>query len=394
MLTAKLEAATSNGPIAETLAGADAALIEQKVDLIPSQKRRNGGFGYVALLKGFIYHVDYQREGTGGVRVYWKCTQRGGCGARIITNKDGLILNARNNYHTHEPLEEGNENKAVRSGRSRSFNYQTNLALIREISKRKQTIFGYNDALTPEENVIHREIAWEEIKSALTAQGHTKFSGKDWKLLRAHGWQQARQTALSKKFINLVPGAKHMPLDELDEIVLDIVGNETLCNTENLDDLSQIDMAKDDVDSNTVSTSPSLSNEPISALAILNSFVAGINDNAAENRNNRESVELIDNGQSESPQNPFEELYQNQQHSIADANSPPTPTSQSDMERERARVQIAHERAKLILLEKQIAQEQELHQLKIEVEKANLRASRAKAQYEEKRLQLLQQDRI
>lgn len=76
------------------------------VQLIPSQKRRHGGFGYVAMMNGYVYHCDYQREGSAGARVYWKCTQRGGCGARLITDKKGNVLNARNNFHSHPPAEE------------------------------------------------------------------------------------------------------------------------------------------------------------------------------------------------------------------------------------------------------------------------------------------------
>lgn len=85
-----------------------------KVRLIPSQKRRHGGFGYVATMNGYIYHCDYQREGTAGARVYWKCTQRGGCGARLITDKTGNVLNARNNFHSHPPVDES-ENSAGKS---------------------------------------------------------------------------------------------------------------------------------------------------------------------------------------------------------------------------------------------------------------------------------------
>ncbi|KAI6227570.1 hypothetical protein M3Y99_01235500 [Aphelenchoides fujianensis] len=397
MLSPKRELGLPSGAQrAESLAGADAALLNSmnKVELIPSQKRRHGnGFGYVAVLNGFVYHVDYQREGAGGARVYWKCTQRGGCGARIITDKNGVVLNARNNFHSHEPFEEGNENKMVRASRTRTFNYQSNLALIREISKRRQHLFGTNDQLTAEENALIRECAWEEIRKALATQGHAKLAGKDWKLLRAHGWQQARKTAVYKKFLNMVPGAKTVPLDELDNIVLDIIGNDQLFDTESIDDETPVETPKDEADSATVSTSPSLSNEPLNPLEILQSFCVNLadeNQKAATNSRNDRTANSQDGD--ESPKTPFDELHGGQKSATDSSEPPDSPDFQADGEQNLQRLQLAQDRLKLKQLQQRIAQEKELHELKLEVERANLRHARARATYEEERLKRFPQD--
>ena len=84
--------------------------------------------------------------------------------------------------------------------------------------------------MTPAELELVRECAWEEIRKALEAAGHAKFAGRDWRALRSHGWAQVRQMALSKRLLNLVPGAKQVPLDELDIMVLEIVSSEMLAD--------------------------------------------------------------------------------------------------------------------------------------------------------------------
>ena len=66
-----------------------------------------------------------------------------------------------------------------------------------------------------------------------------------------------------------------------------------------------------------------------------------------------------------------------------------TTTPSDDYEKEHARLSLAHDRARLRLVERQLAYEAELHALRLDVERARLQHERARLQYEEARLKQL-----
>lgn len=108
---------------------------------------------------------------------------------------------------------------------SRKNNYNANLAFVREIYKRRNILFGSTDGLNHNEANLAKEKAWEEVKEAISQLGHQKFKNKDWRQLRANEWQQVRRSAMAKRYLNDLSGAKN-PLNELDRLVLEIVGQE------------------------------------------------------------------------------------------------------------------------------------------------------------------------
>ncbi|CAD5226852.1 unnamed protein product [Bursaphelenchus xylophilus] len=359
-----------------------------RVQLIPSQKRRHGGFGFVAMMNGYVYHCDYQREGSAGARVYWKCTQRGGCGARLITDKLGLVLNARNNFHSHPPveevpengirkMEEKDENSAVGS---RKQNFNANLAFVKEIHKRKHVLFGTPEHAQHGDVSQNREKAWEEIRETVVQQGHTKFLGKDWRQLRANEWQQVRRATMAKKYVNEMSGSKGGNLNELDQLVLEIVGQE------NGNEGIEQENSSNGIFGNT--------EEPLQLPHIHNSMPS--NDLLSTILSQFDPSALQQLTQSQTPTlSPDEESNKKlklEENSDAFRCSPSSSfddvVDQSDVNfedlrlrftREKYRLSIAQEKAKLDLLQTQLNNELQLHEIRLQSEKARLK-------YEEMRL--------
>ncbi|CAD5219836.1 unnamed protein product [Bursaphelenchus okinawaensis] len=370
---------------------ADPEKSSDRVQLIPSQKRRHGGFGFVAMMNGYVYHCDYQREGSAGARVYWKCTQRGGCGARLITDKLGLVLNARNNFHSHPPVDENPDNGTRKLEDkdenapfgSRKQNFNANLAFVKEIHKRKHVLFGSPDHAQHMDVSQIKEKAWEEIREAMTQQGHSKFVGKDWRQLRANEWQQVRRATMAKKYVNDMSGAKGANLNELDQLVLEVVGHESenegteqennsgngLRNVETALEPLQLPQTNSTMPNNDLLSTILSQFDPSALQQLTQSQTPTLSPDEEANK----KLKMEDGADAFrcSPSSSFDDVVDQNDVNFEDLRLRYT--------REKYRLSIAQEKAKLDLLQTQLNHELQLHEIRLQSEKARLK-------YEEMRL--------